>query len=314
MPDSPARICVVGSIHADLTVRTPRLPGPGETLLATALETGPGGKGANQAVAAARLGAAVTMIGAVGTDAHGPALVQTLAAESIDTSHIRADLPAPTGTALITVATGGENTIVVAPGAGSLLSPAHVESCRPAIAAADVLVAQLEIPLESVIRAAEIARSVGTTVMLNAAPGRRLPMELLSLVDVLVVNRTEAALILGHSPTDDPELDMLGVRTAIMTLGAEGAAYSFDRRGGRVPSYRVSAIDTVGAGDAFVGTLAVRWAEHQASSQIDHTSITDAICWACAAGALAATRPGAIPSLPRRDEVVRLLRTAENPT
>jgi len=293
-----------------MVVRAPRLPAPGETLLGGPFAVAPGGKGANQAVAAARMGAAVSMIGAVGDDANGRTMLDALTTEGIDASGVRPADGAPTGAALITVsehaapgAPRGENTIIVAPGANATLTPSHVEAHARLIADADVLVAQLECPIKAITRAFEIANDRGVTVILNAAPARELPIELLTLVDVLVVNRVEAETIARGR-----ELDSLGVPTVIVTRGAEGA--TLVRRAGarHVAAFAVSVIDSVGAGDAFVGTLAARWAEHQAVSMLDDAGISDALCWACAAGALATTRPGAIPSMPRRAEVAALLR------
>jgi ribokinase len=253
------------------------------------------------------------MVGAVGDDAHGAALLEVLRAEGVDCAHVRTVPGAATGVALITVAsqggaTGGrgENTIVVASGANASLSPADVDAARGAIADADVVLMQMECPAEAVLRAAQIAKERGATVILNAAPAHPLSAELLCLVDVLVVNRVEARTVARGR---DPE--MLGVATLIVTRGAEGATIVRAGRTRHVAAFAVSAVDSVGAGDAFAGALATRWAEHQAASMLDEAGIADALCWACAAGALATTRPGAIPSLPRREEAAALLRRSD---
>lgn len=311
MTDSQARVCVIGSINMDLVVRAPRLPAPGETLMGGPFSTSPGGKGANQAVAAARTGARVTMFGAVGDDTHGQALLDTLVHEGIDVSHVARRAGNSTGVALITVAGDGENTIVVAAGANATVSPEDVENAKSVIAEADALLMQLEIPLPTVQRAAEIARDADVTVILNAAPAQRLSRELLGLLDVLIVNRTEAAIVAGAPPGSEPELDLLGVPACVVTLGARGARYLHGRADGRVAAYPVQPLDTVGAGDAFAGTLATRWAEHKIAAGVDHDAFRDILCWACAAGALATTKHGAIPSLPTRAEVVSLLRRAD---
>lgn len=320
---------MLGSINMDLVVRSPRLPAPGETLLGGPFSTSPGGKGANQAVAAARMGAEVSFIGAVGDDEHGRVMLETLKGEGIDTSRIAVREGTPTGVALITVAEGqGENTIIVAPGANATVTPGDVEAARGTIGAADVLLIQLEVPLEAVARAGEIARDLGVTVVLNAAPAMRLPAEVLASTDVLIVNETEAAVVgaeafapIGPEPEPADELEALLLRaaglgpgTTVLTAGAAGALFRCGRESaGRVPATPVSAIDTVGAGDAFCGALAVRLAEHQIGDArgagLDRMGLMDAVCWACAAGALATTKNGAIPSLPTRAEVLRLLRT-----
>jgi ribokinase len=319
MPDQPdrARICVVGSINMDLVIRAPRLPAPGETLLGGPFSTSPGGKGANQAVAAARMAAQVSFIGAVGEDEHGRSLLATLTAETIDTTRIQTRPGAATGTALITVGADAQNTIVVAPGANATLTPLDIDAARSTLSEADIILLQLECPLPTIARAAELARELGTTVLLNAAPAPdKLPMSILCNCDVLIVNETEAAAVAGlpaqtDSATILSRLASLGPRTVILTLGPEGALFTHAREPSvSIPACPVEPIDTVGAGDAFCGTLAVRLAELQIASRgpLDRLAILDAVCWACAAGALATTKSGAIPSLPCRSEVVKMLR------
>lgn len=312
-PDQP-RLCVIGSINMDLVVRAPRLPGAGETILGGPFATYPGGKGANQAVAAARMGAAVQFVGAVGADEYGEAMVATLEQEGVDASRVMRSDGERTGAALISIGAGGENTIIVAPGANASLGIGWLESAREAIASADAVVMQLEVPVEVVSRAAMMARDAGTTVILNAAPAVKLPVELLSCVDVLVVNETEAAILAGEAVAAGPEklaagLSRTGIGMVVVTAGERGAWYARERVTSHAAAFAVEAVDTVGAGDAFVGALATRWAEHQAAGGLDAMGVMDAVCWASAAGALAATRAGAIPSLPRRAEVVQLLRT-----
>lgn len=315
MSDNRPRICVLGSINMDLVVRADRLPAPGQTLLGGPFATYPGGKGANQAVAAARLGGQVRMVGAVGDDEYGRRMLMTLNAEKVDTTGVRIVSEVPTGVAVITVDANGENTIVVAPGANGLVRPEDADSARETIRWADVLLMQLETPVESVARAAAIAVDERTTVVLNAAPARELGREFASAVDVLVVNQLEAAIVAAPSPGPEDmcleRLGFLGFSTAIMTLGEDGAAYVHAKRKGTTPAYEVNPVDTVGAGDAFVGSLAVRWAHHKAGAgEVNETAMVDIVSWACAAGALATTEHGAIPSLPRRDAVVELLRSA----
>ncbi|HET6204899.1 MAG TPA: ribokinase [Planctomycetota bacterium] len=297
-------VCVVGSLNVDYVVRADALPGRGETILGESFRTCLGGKGANQAVAAARLGAQVTLLGAVGDDAHGAALREGLAADRIDLRHLRIRKDAPTAVAFITVARGGENMIVVSPGANGTLRPADVESAEESIRNARILVAQLEVPLDAVARAAEIAAEAGVPFLLNAAPARRLDSELLEWVRFLVVNEEEARAVSGRGGERPgrcaEEILDLGASAAVVTLGAEGAIF-LDAHGlRRQDAFRVDALDAVGAGDAFVGAFAVALAE---GMKVDR-----ALRFACAAGALATTKEGAIPSLPRRPEVDRLCR------
>jgi ribokinase len=290
-------------LNADLVVRAPRLPGRGETILGGPFRTFPGGKGANQAVAAARLGAAVSLVGCVGEDAHGAWLREMLAREEVDVSRVAVRAGVPTGVALITVEDSGENTILVAPGANATLAPRDVETCARAIEDADLVVLQLEVPLESVARAVEIARAAGRTVLLNAGPAQPLPESLLGSVDILVVNRGEAASLARAGSDAEPDelarrLATAGPRHVVLTLGDRGALLASGSRLLRQRAFAVRAVDAVGAGDAFVAALAVAWAEKLPPER--------ALRWACAAGALATTMEGALPSLPRRSDVDRL--------
>jgi ribokinase len=305
-------VFVIGSLNMDLVVRAPRIPSPGETVLGGAYRTFPGGKGANQAVAAARMGAQVCLVGSIGDDAHGPKIKSALEPEKVDLSRLITRVGEATGLALITVADGGENTIVVAPGANAALTAAEIEVARPAIEAAEVLLMQLEVPLAVVAAGAKIAREAGKAVILNAAPGRVLPRELLRMVDVLVVNRTEAAILLGMDPAVDAarlaiRLPELGVPTVILTQGAQGAIVAHKGRPRRVPPVRVQAIDSVGAGDAFCGALAAGWgaahAAMKAKNPDEFRLVEEAVDRAAVAGALATTKQGAMPSMPRVEEV-----------
>ena len=302
-----ARIVVVGSLNMDLVVGAPKIPAPGETVIGGDLQTFPGGKGANQAVAAARLGAQVAMVGRVGDDAFGAQLRQTLENDGVDLAYVQTTAVTPSGVALIVVDAAGQNSIVVASGANMRLTPADVEAAAPAIRAADVLALQLESPLETVQRAAELARAHGVTVILNPAPARPLPPELLALVDVLIPNESETAALTGLPVTSVDELtaaaDCLraqGVGAVILTLGARGALLAAEGVTRRFPAFPVDqVVDTTAAGDAFVGGLATAVAEKQ--------PLDAAIAWGNAAGALAVARAGAQPSLPTRAAVEALL-------
>lgn len=302
----PARVTVAGSLNMDLVVRAPRIPRPGETIIGSDFRNVPGGKGANQAVAAARLGADVSMVGRVGRDTFADPLLENLAADGIDHTYVTRDREAATGVALIVVDEAGENSIVVASGANARFSPSDVEAAEATLASADVVLLQLESPLETVRRAAELGRANGATVLLNPAPARELPDELLALVDVLIPNETEAALLTDR-PVDGEEDaraaagDLLesGVDVVILTLGERGALLAREGDVTLIPSFEVDAVDTTAAGDAFVGSFAVALAEGR--------SLTDAVRRGNAAGALAATRMGAQPSLPTRDALERMV-------
>jgi len=292
----------------DLVVRMPRIPRPGETLLGGVFKTFPGGKGANQAVAAARLGGKVTMIGCVGDDAFGREMRATLIQEGIDTTNILVHPEAATGVALIQVDAQGQNSIAVASGANFCLTSADVEKALQSIGEFEALVMPLETPLETIYAAAKIASQRGAQVLLNPAPAQVLERSLLELVDVLLPNEHEIALMTGiplHTPADThraaDRLLALGVKNLLVTLGSQGSAL-FDASGQQtlIPACPVQAVDTTAAGDCFVGALAVGLCEGQ--------SLQDAAKFASAAAALSVTREGAQPSLPQRADVEQFLR------
>jgi ribokinase len=300
---------VVGSANVDLVVDVPRHPGGGETILGGDLRRNPGGKGANQAVGAARAGGAdTTFVGALGHDDAADLLLA-----SLDRGGVRTDLvervDAPTGTALITVSPDGENAIVVAPGANSHVTVGAAQAER--IAAADVVLAQLEIPLD-VVRAAAAARRPGALLVLNAAPSRDLPDDLWDTIDVLVVNEHEAEDLVGPTAREtDPSglasLLLLRVPAVVVTLGGRGSLVYERLPGGKlgtdVPAVPVDAVDTTGAGDTFCGVLAAALARG--------ADLPDAARLAAAAGALAVTRPGAQDAVPEAADVVALAHRAE---
>lgn len=296
-------IVTVGSINMDLVTIVDHHPEPGETILGSDYKANPGGKGANQAVAASRLGKEVSMIGRLGTDAFGEQLLQNLKNEGVDTRWIER-LELPSGVAFISVDEAGQNRIIVAPGANKELRP---EVLQPrAFDDAKIVLLQLEIPLSTVREAARLGKSAGATTILNAAPVVRLSAGDYEFIDILVINEIEAGMLLKKDRPQDPKealalateiLDL--VPNVIITLGEMGAVWRSTVAGGHHEAFQVKAVDTTAAGDAFVGTLAALIAEDQ--------PLERAVSWACAAGALATTKAGAQSSLPVRKDIELLL-------
>lgn len=298
---------VVGSLNLDTSITLERMPQPGETIAAQGISLNPGGKGANQAFALGRLGCPVAMVGAVGRDAAGDTLLESLQAAGVDCSCV-ARREVPTGQAFITVDSAGENAIIILAGANSTVSPADVEKLRPLLAQADCLVLQLEIPLETVMAAAKLARSLGKVVILDPAPAPGpLPGELLALCDYLKPNETELALLTGlptatveQCETAARQLLAQGVGTVLVSLGAKGALAVTPQEALLVAPPQVKAVDTTSAGDCFTAAFALRLVEGE-------TSLQAALEFANTAAALTASRPGAQASIPARDEVEALL-------
>lgn len=290
-------IVVVGSINMDLVVRSPRHPEPGETILGTDFQTFPGGKGANQAVASARLGGNVMMVGRVGTDPFGEVMLNNLRKEGIDTSYV---LPTPgiaSGVALITVSDSGQNNIVVVPGANWKLTPEDIRNAEQAFINAQVVMLQLEIPLDTVIEAARMGKKHSAQVILNPAPARQLPAELFSDVAYLIPNENELNLLTEMESIEIAanSLKSIGLGCLIVTLGADGALILKDETSIQILPHSVIVVDTTAAGDAFVGAFSVAITEGQ--------NVLDAVAFGNAAGALAVTTAGAQPSLPTRLEL-----------
>jgi len=295
MPD----ILVVGSLNADLVVRAPRFPQPGETISGEDLQVIPGGKGANQAVAAARLGANVSMLGRVGSDNFGDFLLDNLAQNNVDSSLVRRD-DASTGTAIIVVDSNGQNSIVLSPGANGKVTPGDVDLAS--FLAGGLLLLQLEIPIPTVLRAAQRARDNGTRVLLNPAPAQPLPDELIALADFIIPNETELSLLTGidvNGPAGAEQaaraLVQRGADHVIVTLGSRGALLVDKDTSLRVDTFKVDVVDTTAAGDAFIGGFA--------SALLQNQPLKDCVRFGCACGALAVTKFGAQPSLPTKEEV-----------
>jgi ribokinase len=297
-------IVVVGSINIDLVARAPRIPAPGETLLGNDFATHPGGKGANQAVAVARLGYPVRMIGRVGDDAFGEQLRQHLMDSGVDVAAVRTS-QGSSGVAVIVVAATGENSIVVIPGANALLTPHDLDQSIDILRSASAVLAQLETPLETILHLAELCRRERVPLILDPAPAQALPKELLSKVAWFTPNETEAAFYTSTSDGADPaatasELMKLGLTNLVLKLGSRGACLALPN-GQRhlIPSFPVKAIDTTAAGDCFNGAFATGLALGM--------SPAESARFAAAAAALSVTRLGAQPSMPSRAEVQHFL-------
>ncbi|VFB10402.1 ribokinase [Aeromonas salmonicida] len=296
------RLVVLGSVNADHVLRVPHFPRPGETLTGHSYQVVPGGKGANQAVAAARLGAPVSFIARIGDDAIGQQMRQGFEQDGIDVSAVELDETLPTGIAIIYVSDEGENSIGISAEANGALSPAMVKRHEAMIADAHTLLLQLEVPLESVFEATKLARSHGTRVVLNPAPARPLPAELLALVDLITPNQTEAELLTGVKVSDEASaaqaaarFHQMGISDVMITLGSQGVYCSNARQQQLIPGFRVEAVDTTAAGDTFNGALL--------AAELAGADFNAAVRFAHGAAALSVTKFGAQSSIPSKVEV-----------
>lgn len=300
---------VFGSINMDLVVRTPQLPVRGETLLGHKFFTAPGGKGANQAVALARLGVPTKMVGRVGRDSFGSELVDSLQIAGVQTEAVLVDQEVSSGIAAIAVGDTGENQIVIVPGANGRVDATDVERLKSLLPDASVLLLQFEIPLSAVLAAAQAARSLGVTVILDPAPAQTKVPDVYHLVDIITPNEIEAGQMAGFT-VNDPEsaaaaaaiLRQRGVRTAIVKLGDRGVVCATPEETFFVPAFSVTAVDTVAAGDAFNGGLA--------AALVEGLSLQQAVVWGAAAGALAATKPGAQSAMCDRQTLDKFIKAS----
>ena len=295
-------VVVVGSLNMDLVMRTPRVPVGGETMHGHEFSTLPGGKGANQAVACARLGARVSMIGQVGNDGFGSTLRDGLAADGIDVGGVRQTTAVGTGVAMILVEDIGQNRIVLAAGANGALTPADLDAHAALIEGAAMLVLQLEVPMPVVQRAIEIAHAAGVPVLLNPGPAVPLPEAIWTQIDILVPNESEATLLSGVEVTDAASayaaahvFRRRGVKYVLITLGANGVAVVDDGGERHLPAHVVKAVDTTAAGDTFIGGIS--------AGLVEGMPIDDAVALGQRASALCVTRHGAQPSIPYRREI-----------
>lgn len=301
-------VVVLGGINMDLVTMTPRFPLPGETVVGTRFLTYPGGKGANQAVAAARMGAETLMVGRVGDDVFGGQLIETLSASGVNARGVEVSPDTTSGLAIIAIDDTAQNQIVQVLGANDTCGDTEAERCIQALANAGCVLLQLEVSLEASLRVAREAFAQGKTVILDPGPVRPFPDELYGCCSVITPNETEAQALVGFPVTDvsaavraTETLLLRGVGAAIIKLGAQGAYYATDRDSGHVPPFAVDAVDSVAAGDAFNGALAVALSEGR--------GFPEAVRIACAAGALAVTTSGAQDSMPLRADVDALARS-----
>lgn len=304
MNSDTRQIIVIGSSNTDMVIRTRQMPRPGETVLGGDFMMNHGGKGANQAVAAARLGGPTMFIGKVGNDMFGRQTIEMLRNSDIDVTHLGVSQKHPSGIALINVDDSGENSISVASGANADLTPADIDMAEDAISKAALIIMQLEIPVATVTHAARMAKRHGVTVILNPAPAPAspLPAELMENVDIIIPNKTEAEIISGIRITDaESELKAInaihamGVGTVIFTLGSAGALLCVDGECEKIPSFKVKAVDTTAAGDTFCGALCVALSEGR--------KLRDAVVFANKAASISVTRMGAQQSIPTREEL-----------
>jgi len=297
------KILIIGSTNMDMVVKTKHIPAPGETVLAGSFFMNPGGKGANQAVAAARLGGNISFISKVGNDVFGKQASQLFDEESINTRYLLSDDELPSGVALITVDQRGENSIVVAPGANGNLYPKHLKESMDEIASADIILMQLEIPMETVAFVAKYAASKNITVILDPAPANDLSAELLSHIDIITPNQTEAEMLSGikvhnieSAKKAARDIHAKGVKHVVVTMGPLGAVICSEEKIYLVVTPKVKAVDTTAAGDVFNGGLAVALSEGK--------TLIDAVHFGCLAAAVSVTRLGAQSSIPYRNEIL----------
>ena len=298
------KVTIVGSLNVDTTLRIKRMPLPGETLAAEGKSSAAGGKGASQAVSAARSGAQTAFIGEVGKDNSGQMMLDEMKANGIDVAGIRENDQVGTGTASILLDENGQNSILIYGGANQQLSPTDVEAAKDKITAADFVVAQFETPQAATLRAFQLAKANGVTTILNPAPAQKIDPEVLKLTDLIIPNETESAELTGVIITDETSMlisaakfAQMGVRNLIITVGAKGAFYCTQDGYSFIPAFKVNAVDTTAAGDTFIGAL---------SSQLkpDMSNIEKALVYAQRASSLAVQKMGALPSIPTREQIL----------
>ena len=300
------KICILGSINMDMVVSVKRMPLVGETIFSDNFKLAHGGKGANQAVAAQRLGAQVSMIGKVGQDAYGLQIVNSMKKENINVDNIFKDNDNPTGTAIINVDNEGNNSIIVVPGANMTLDLKEINKCKEVITSSDIIITQFETPIEVTIEAFKFAKENGVITILNPAPANDIPKELLKYTDIIVPNETEAAALTKVRVNDFESAKQAAnvffdsnVEYVIITLGHKGAAVISREDGILIPAYKVNAIDTTAAGDSFIGAVSTKLTK----DNLNINSLAEAVKFANKVSAIAVQREGAQPSIPYLKEI-----------
>lgn len=295
------KVCILGSINMDMIVSVDEMPQVGETIISENFKLAHGGKGANQAVAAKRMGNEVSMISKIGRDTYGKEILQSLRNEKIDTSKIFEDRNKPTGTAVITVNKNGDNSIIVIPGSNMTLDLYEIESCRQTIENSDILVAQFETTIEATIEAFKIAKEKDVITILNPAPARSIPDELLKYTDIIIPNETEAAALTGIEVNNLEQAEEAakvflnkGVKYTIITLGEKGAAVVTNEKSEIVPAYKVKAVDTTAAGDSFIGALSSKIKK----GNLEFDNLTSAVKFGNKVSSIVVQKEGAQPSIP----------------
>lgn len=305
-----ANICVLGSINMDVVLGVKNIPRPGETILANSLKKVPGGKGANQAVAASRLGGNVSMIGKVGKDEYGEYLVKRLRENNINTENIFLDHNNPTGMAVINVSEDGQNSIIVIPGSNMAIQNEEILSVKKLIENSDILIAQFETPIYATIEAFKIAKKNGATTILNPAPAREMPDEILKYTDIIIPNETETYELtkvivkdLETAKLASKKFIEKGVKYVVVTMGDKGAALVSETCSDFIPAFKVNAVDTTAAGDAFIGALGCKIME---SKKLDYDVVKDAVLFGNKVSSIVVQRSGAQPSIPYLNEVLEI--------
>lgn len=300
------KVCILGSINMDMVIKVDEMPKEGQTILADGIERNSGGKGANQAVAAARSGSQVYMIGKVGEDENGKVLTEKLSAENIHMSYIKKDKINPTGTAIITVNKKGSNSIIVIPGSNMTISEQEILDSEAAIKEGDILVSQLEIPMEAANLAFKLAKKHNKLTILNPSPSKKLHEELIKNTDILIPNETEIFDITGINVIDLESAEKAsegfvksGMKAVIITLGEKGAAIVTKNKAELIPAYKVNAVDTTAAGDSFLGAVASKIS----TSNINFENLKEAVLYGNKVSSIAVQKKGAQPSIPTLSEV-----------
>lgn len=305
------KVCILGSLNIDVVIYVKKMPQVGETIIGDSLKNASGGKGANQAVAASRCGAKVSMIGKIGNDSSGRSLINSLEKDSINVDYVSVDTVSPTGTALITVNEEGNNSIIVVPGANMAISHEEIQNAAKIIEESDIIISQFETPIDATIEAFEIARGKNVITILNPAPANEIPDELYTLTDIIAPNETEVYELTGIKVENLESAKIAaqiflekGVKYVIITLGEKGAALVSKDKAEIIPAYKVNAVDTTAAGDSFLGALASKLK----TNSLEFNNLVDAIKFGNMVSSIVVQKEGAQPSIPYLDETIKIFK------